>query len=79
MFKPHKIGKYGDIQHFLYSLIENFALWPKFFWKLHPKIIRQLIQEGCSLPQQIRQPCWLFSPSEGVLIHYIDIWQTSNV
>ena len=37
------------------------------FWKLHPKIIRQLKQEDCSLPKQIRHPCWIFPPSERVL------------
>ena len=38
------------------------------FWKLYPKIIRQLKQESCSLPKQIKQLCWIFSPSEGALM-----------
>ena len=40
-----------------------------FFWRgeLCPKIIRQLKEKGCSLSEQIRQPCWISSPSEGVL------------
>ncbi len=40
------------------------------FWKLHPKIIRQLKWKGCSLPQWIRQLCWIFAPCEGVLYNH---------
>ncbi len=38
MFKSYNIGKYGEIQHFLYSLIRNFVLWPKFFGWCIPKL-----------------------------------------
>ncbi len=38
MFKPHNIGKYDEIQHFFYSLIKNFALWPKVFGSFVPKL-----------------------------------------
>ena len=34
------------------------------------EVIRQLNQEACSLPKQIRQPCSIFLPSQVVLIHF---------
>ena len=37
------------------------------FWRSRPKIIRQL-EKGLLCPKQIRKPCWIFSPSEGVLM-----------
>ncbi len=37
-FKPHNIGKWGEIQHFLYSLIKNVMLWPKVFGNCFPKL-----------------------------------------
>ncbi len=54
----------------------------------HPNFIRQLKQECCSLPKRIRQPCWIFTPSEGVLIiiesqnaffHKSYLWQPTRV
>ncbi len=42
------------------------------FLRSRPNFIRQLNQKRCSLPKQIRQPCWILSSSEGVL-NYADV------
>ena len=46
---------------------QEFCALAQNFWKLRLKIIRQLRQAGLLWPKQIRQPCWILSPSEGVL------------
>ena len=45
------------------------------FLRSRPNYIRQLNKKPCSLSNQIRQPCWILSPSEGVLAS----WRMNNM
>ena len=70
---PITLGNNMKFHHFLCLPDQELCAVAQYFWKLCPIIMKQLRQEGFSLPKKVRQPYWILTTSEEVPVYDKDI------